>query len=97
MLYAPTAKWEFNPDADIENTLYSDIVWNDVFYAKPSEVKLNQLILDSEKADQSNTNYQIVRKEAYPSVEEQLDYIFHNGLEAWKEKIQAVKDEFPKP
>ncbi len=97
MLYAPTAKWEFNLDADIENTLYSDIIWNDAFHTKPSEVTLNKLISDSEKADQANTNYQIVRKEAYPSVEEQLDYIFHNGIEAWKEKIQAVKDEFPKP
>lgn len=36
------------------------------------------------------------RKNEYPSIEEQLDTIFHEGLDAWKEQIQAIKDKYPK-
>ena len=34
---------------------------------------------------------------AYPSITEQLDEIYHNGIDAWKVKIKAVKDANPKP
>ena len=34
---------------------------------------------------------------AYPSIAEQLDEIYHNGIDAWKVKIKAVKDAHPKP
>ena len=37
------------------------------------------------------------RLAAYPTIPEQLDNIFHNGVDAWKADIQAIKDEFPKP
>ena len=33
----------------------------------------------------------------YPSLEDQLDTIFHEGIDAWKAEIQAVKDTYPKP
>ena len=34
----------------------------------------------------------------YPSIEEQLDYIYHNGEEAWRRDIiDPVKAAFPKP
>jgi len=36
------------------------------------------------------------RQQAYPSIAEQLDLIYHQGLDAWKSAIQAVKEEFPK-
>ncbi len=45
----------------------------------------------------NQANYSDLRKEDYPSVEEQLDIIFHKGIEAWKSKIQEVKDRYPKP
>lgn len=33
----------------------------------------------------------------YPSIADQLDYIYHNGVEAWKlDIIKPIKDEFPK-
>jgi|14_taG_2_1085336.scaffolds.fasta_scaffold02296_3 hypothetical protein len=41
--------------------------------------------------------YKEARKEAYPSIEDQLDDIYHNGVEGWKATIQAIKDEHPKP
>jgi len=36
------------------------------------------------------------RQQAYPSIADQLDLIYHQGLDAWKSTIQAVKEEFPK-
>jgi len=33
----------------------------------------------------------------YPSIADQLDDIFHNGLDAWKATIQTTKDKYPKP
>lgn len=41
--------------------------------------------------------YIIKRKEEYPRLEDQLDSIFHNGVEDWRAEIQAIKDQFPKP
>lgn len=44
------------------------------------------------------TEYQRLRALSYPRVEDQLDYIYHNGLEAWKTKlVQPIKDKYPKP
>ena len=37
------------------------------------------------------------RRSAYPSIEDQLDKIFHEGIDAWKTDIQAIKNAHPKP
>ena len=48
--------------------------------------------------DEYNFGYIQKRQEAYPAIGEQLDYIFHHGLDAWKtDIIQPIKDQFPKP
>ena len=43
-----------------------------------------------------NNKYQRDRKEEYPSMAEQLDDIYHNGVDEWKKTIKAVKDKYPK-
>ena len=40
--------------------------------------------------------YQELRAAAYPSIADQLDTIYHKGIDAWKATITAVKEEFPK-
>ena len=40
--------------------------------------------------------YQELRAAAYPSIVDQLDLIYHGGVDAWKVAITAVKEEFPK-
>jgi hypothetical protein len=48
--------------------------------------------------DEYNNGYKRSRQEKYPSYGEQLDYIYHNGLEAWKtDIIQPIKEAHPKP
>jgi hypothetical protein len=40
--------------------------------------------------------YQYKRKNEYPSINDQLDDIYHNGIDGWKKTIKAVKDKYPK-
>ena len=49
----------------------------------------------------SHADYKEIRKNAYIAavgdIPDQLDYIYHNGLDAWKAKIKEVKDKYTKP
>ena len=49
----------------------------------------------------SHADYKAIRKDAYISAlgdaYDQLDYIYHNGLDAWKVEIKKVKDKYTKP
>jgi hypothetical protein len=40
--------------------------------------------------------YKIDREKEYPSIVDQLDDIYHNGIDGWKETIKSTKDKFPK-
>ena len=40
--------------------------------------------------------YQYKRAAEYPSIVDQLDDIYHNGIDGWKTTIKAVKDKYPK-
>ena len=41
--------------------------------------------------------YIYLRQNEYPAIIDQLDDIFHNGIDGWKVTIQAIKDAYPKP
>jgi len=43
-----------------------------------------------------NNAYQRSRAAEYPSIADQLDDIYHNGIDGWKTTIKAVKDKYPK-
>ena len=43
-----------------------------------------------------NNKYQRDRAEAYPSIKDQLDDLYHNGIDGWKKTIKAIKDKYPK-
>ena len=36
------------------------------------------------------------RANDYPSIADQLDKIYHSGIDEWKKVIKATKDKFPK-
>jgi len=40
--------------------------------------------------------YKDKRAAAYPSIADQLDLLYHGGMDTWKAAITAVKEEFPK-
>ena len=37
-----------------------------------------------------------LRKKAYPTWQDQLDDIYHNGIAGWKATIKTTKDKYPK-
>ena len=43
-----------------------------------------------------NNEYQRKRAAEYPSIVDQLDDIYHNGIDGWKTTIKATKDKYPK-
>ena len=49
-----------------------------------------------EGPDITTESYAILRSKEYPSIEDQLDKIYHSTLTAWKADIKAVKDKYPK-
>ena len=56
-------------------------------------------ILAKEKelqAEYDANKYQRNRAEAYPSIKDQLDDLYHNGIDGWKKTIKTVKDKYPK-
>ena len=40
--------------------------------------------------------YKGLRQAKYPSIPDQLDTLYHSGLDAWKAQIKTVKDKYPK-
>ena len=40
--------------------------------------------------------YEQKRQLEYPKIIDQLDDIYHNGIDAWKATIKATKDKYPK-
>ena len=42
------------------------------------------------------TTYTDARAAEYPPIVDQLDKIYHSGVDAWKTEIKAIKDKYPK-
>ena len=42
------------------------------------------------------TTYTDARAEEYPPIKDQLDKIYHSGIDAWKADIKVIKDKYPK-
>jgi len=36
------------------------------------------------------------RQAEYPTIINQLDDLYHNGIDGWKKTIKAIKDKYPK-
>lgn len=65
---------------------------------KPTKAEFDAKVAELKAAyDEANAPYKLARKKAYPSIADQLDQIYHEGIDAWKETIAAVKAEYPKP
>ena len=64
------------------------ITWHD---GNPTDITKEQI-----KAKINETQYQRDREKEYPSIVDQLDDIYHNGIDGWKATIKATKDKYPK-
>ena len=81
---------------DIILTLNPSVVTirDDIAYdAEGNEVTYDKAAVDAYIAA---NEYKSKRAAEYPPITEQLDKIFHDGIEEWKKEIQAIKDKYPK-
>ena len=59
--------------------------------------KANEDAEAKDEADRiANMTYAEKRNAEYGEIGEQLDKIYHNGIDGWKSTIKAVKDKYPK-
>ena len=61
--------------------------------SQPTDDELNTAYTAWKTANE----YKINRANEYPSIVDQLDDIYHNGIDAWKATIKTTKDKYPKP
>ena len=52
---------------------------------------------EAKQAEYDAQAYARTRADKYPFWQDQLDQIYHEGIDAWKVTIKAVKDKYPKP
>jgi hypothetical protein len=85
-----------NPDAQV--TLHGDdydtIEWN-AGTAVISKAEIDAKIVELE-AEWTANEYARNRATEYPALAEQLDEIYHNGIDSWKATIKVTKDKYPK-
>jgi len=61
-----------------------------------NKVTLEQSKIDEARVELGKLDYKWKRADEYPSVVDQLDNIYHNGIDAWKATIKTTKDKYPK-
>ena len=82
--------------SDSKNKVYANLVVHDGG-SKPSESDCtNGLKALQDAWDLENDSYKSNRKKEYPSIEDQLDDIYHNGIDGWKATIKTTKDKYAK-
>ena len=77
----------------VDNT--NTAVYGTPTYSIPSDAEITAEI-SRLQAEYDSKQYARDRAEAYPSTADQLDDIYHNGVDGWKATIKAVKDKYPK-
>ena len=89
---------KINPNAEVSvsgtdiNTC--EITWHDGT-TPISKADIEAKVIELQ-ADYDALQYQRKRAEEYPSMADQLDKIYHSGLNEWKKVIKATKDKYPK-
>jgi len=87
----PGASWFINGDT------YDGLIWFDENELPPPTEEEIQAEIERLQAEYNNNQYQRDRASAYPSIEDQLDTLYHQGYDGWKETIDEVKNQYPKP
>ena len=87
----PGSQWALNGNT------YEGITWfDDNELPIPTE---EEVLAEGQRLQQEweNNQYQRDREKEYPKFADQLDLLYHGGLDAWREEINKVKEKYPKP
>jgi hypothetical protein len=82
----PNASWTIRGD---------DLEWHDTEQTRPTDVQIATELARLQAQYDAN-EYQRQRAQEYPSIPDQLDTLYHSGLDACKAQIKTVKDKYPK-
>ena len=83
--------------SDSKNKIYANLIVHDGG-TKPTEKECTDGLAAMQAAwDLENDSYKSQRRAEYPSIEDQLDTIYHSGVAGWKTTIKTIKDKYPKP
>ena len=87
----PGAQWTLNGDD------YEGLVWHDENELPPPTEEEIQAEVERLQQVYENNQYQRDRASEYPSIQDQLDVLYHQGYDGWKARIDEVKNKYPKP
>ena len=82
----PGAQWVLRGD---------ELEWLDAVQTEPTSSEIDAEVVRLQGVYDGNA-YQRSRAAEYPTWQDQLDDIFHNGIDGWKATIQVTKDKYPK-
>ena len=83
--------------SDNNNQVYATLIAHDG-RTLPTETECTNGLAALQAAwDLENDSYKSQRRAEYPSIEDQLDTIYHSGVAGWKTAIKTIKDKYPKP
>jgi len=85
-----------NPSAEVSVNAedFEQITWlNGTAVISKADIQAKQAELQTAY---DNKKYQRDRAAEYPSIVDQLDDIYHNGIDGWKATIKVTKDKYPK-
>ena len=85
----PKSEWTLRGET------YADLEWLDKSQTKPTEQEIEEKLAVLKYQEEVNV-YQEKRKSEYPDWGDELDKIYHSGIDAWKADIKAIKDKYPK-
>ena len=91
----PGANWSLNGNTYEGLDWLEKPVWEGG-QKRPTEEEI-QAEIERLQAEYNNNQYQRDRGSAYPSIQDQLDTLYHQGYDGWKEMIDEVKNKYPKP
>jgi len=82
----PKAEWVLHGDV---------LTWLDAVQTEPTQSEIDAEVIRLQ-AEYDAQAYARSRASEYPTWQDQLDDIFHNGIDGWKATIQVTKDKYPK-
>ena len=85
----PNTEYIVNDDFDLTKEM-------DDMENEGQTIRMEGFLTATEFLERYNADYISKRINEYPLIEDQLDKIFHSGIDAWKSDIQAIKDKYPK-
>ena len=88
---------EFDDNIILQNDGSGDYIktWGVSGLAEPTDEHLTSYE-DAANTQEALNTILSNRRNAYPSIADQLDDIYHNGIDGWKATIKVTKDKYPK-